>query len=270
MIKNLFIAFFVLLLLPAVTNANVIKFAQVTDTHFNTEKHKQYILESAVNSLNKEKDIKFVVFTGDNIDSPKIEILPDFVKIVNKLKVPYYLVLGDHDVFKNGGLSKTKYLETVRENNFLYRFKNPNYVFQNNGFVFVVVDGAKEVIPGTMGYYNQNTLQWLEKQLNKFKDKPVIIFQHFPLLEPSNIKSHTVYKKEEYINLLDKYDNVIAVVSGHYHINGEQMRNGVYHISSPTLLANPPVYKVITVTTTKGFSPMIFTELKEVKLLNNQ
>ena len=44
------------------------------------------------------------------------------------------------------------------------------------------------------------------------------------------------------------------------------MRNGVYHITSPTLLSNPPVYKVITVTTTRGFSPMIYTELKEVEM----
>ena len=42
------------------------------------------------------------------------------------------------------------------------------------------------------------------------------------------------------------------------------MRNGVYHITSPTLIGETPEYKVINIVTTKGFSPMIYTELKEV------
>ena len=43
------------------------------------------------------------------------------------------------------------------------------------------------------------------------------------------------------------------------------MRNGVYHITTPSLIGEPPVYKIITIVTTKDFSPMIYTELKEVQ-----
>jgi predicted phosphodiesterase len=78
--------------------------------------------------------------------------------------------------------------------------------------------------------------------------------------------SHEVYKKEDYLKILDKYDNVISIVAGHTHINYEAMRNGVYHISSPSLLNNEHEYKVISISTTKGFSPMVYTELKEVEI----
>lgn len=265
--KNIILTLLSLLLLQGAVYAEVIKFAQIADAHFIAgDKYREQVLQEAVNSINNQKDIAFTVFTGDNINSPKPYYLPDFTNIINKLNVPYYIVIGNHDVYKNNGLSKTKYLEIIRENNFLYRYKKPNYVFKKDGFVFIVVDGAKEVIPGSGGYYREDTLNWLDKQLTKYKNEPVIIFQHFPVVEPKESKTHEVYQKGNYFNIIDKYDNIISVISGHYHINGEQMRNGVYHISSPTLLSTPPVYKIITVTTTKGFSPMVYTELKEIEL----
>ncbi|MFQ8626817.1 MAG: metallophosphoesterase [Candidatus Gastranaerophilaceae bacterium] len=66
----------------------------------------------------------FVVFSGDNIDSPKTYYLPDFVKIINRLNVPYYIIIGNHDVYKNNGLSKAQYLEIIRENNFSINIQN--------------------------------------------------------------------------------------------------------------------------------------------------
>lgn len=266
MIKKIFLTIITLLFIQTITNAATIKFVQVTDSHYiANNQYRSEILQKAINNINDEKDAAFVVFTGDNIDSPKEEYLPGFVKTINKLKIPYYLVIGNHDVFKNNGLSKKHYLEIVKDNNCFYKYKTPNYVFKKNGFVFIVLDGAKEIIPGSNGYYKENTLKWLDKQLTKYKNNPVIIFQHFPVVMAKEIPSHSVYKKENYLDVIDKHDNVISVVAGHLHTNGEVMRNGVYHISSPTLIGEPPVYKVITVVTTKGFSPMIYTELKEVQ-----
>lgn len=265
--KNIILSILAVILLQCAVFADAIKFAQVTDAHFKTnDEYRAEVLEKTVKSINKEKGISFVVFTGDNIDSPKPEYIAEFVKTVNKLNVPYYIVIGNHDVFKNSGLSKTHYLEIIRDNNFLYRYNKPNYVFKKNNFVFIVVDGAKEIIPGSNGYYREDTLKWLDKQLTKNKNKKVIIFQHFPLVSTKNLKTHEVYQKEKYLELIDKHDNLISVIAGHLHSNDEIMRNGVYHITSPTLLSETPVYKIINITTTKGFSPMIYTELRETDM----
>jgi predicted phosphodiesterase len=254
-------------LIQTVAFADVIKFAQVADAHFRTnDAYRAEVLKDTVNSINEQSGLSFVIFTGDNIDSAKENNLSEFVKIINKLKIPYYIVIGDHDVFKNGGLSKTHYFEVIHANNCFYRNKKPNYVFKKNGFVFIVVDGAKEVIPGSIGYYKEDTLNWLEKQLKKHKKDKVVIFQHFPLITENEILSHSVYQKENYLKILDDNDNVMSVVAGHLHKNSEIMRNGVYHITTPTLLSDTPVYKVISISTTKGFSPMVYTELKEVEI----
>ena len=133
-----------------------------------------------------------------------------------------------------------------------------------------MLDGAKEIIPGSVGYYRKDTLSWLDKQLSKNSKKSVVILQHFPVLYPegseSKLKTHKTYKVEDYRAILDNYHNVLAVISGHFHTNSEVMQDGVYHISSPSLLTMPQSYKIIDIVTTKEFSPIIYTQLKEFKI----
>ncbi len=265
--KKLFLTLLVFIAVQLTSFAAEIKFVQVTDVHFTSKnEYAKDVLKNAVNDINKLSGVSFVAFTGDNIDSPDIEYLKDFIKIANKLKVPYYVVIGNHDVYKTGGLSKEKYIETIKWNHLTYGPRKPNYVFKKNGFAFIVVDGAKEVIPGPVGYYKKDTLDWLDKQLSCHKNDPVVILQHFPLVEPKKLTSHKTYQAENYLEMLNKHDNVAAVISGHYHSNGETMKDGIYHISSPSLLNDPPSYKIITVVATRKFSPMIYTELKAVNM----
>ncbi len=265
--KNIIAFLISFLLLQNAVFANAIKFIQVTDTHYKSEEpYRGEVLEATVNSINKEKDISFVIFTGDNIDVANPKYLYGFMDIVKHLNIPYYVVIGNHDVFKSGGLSKELYMEILGKYNWFYKFKKPNYVFKKNGFVFIVFDNVKEVIPGPLGYLKESSLVWLDKQLHKYRNKNVVIFQHIPLTAEKEVASHMIFQREKYYEILDKYDNVITIISGHLHSNGEIMRNGVYHISTPTLLKDYHPYKIITISTTKNFSPMVYTELKEVEM----
>ena len=273
--KKFLSIFFSLLFLFILTTAKAcaenIRFIQVADVHLSAQSEfSMKVLEGAVNDINKQEGISFVVFTGDNINNPREENLQEFVKIVSKLKVPYYIALGNHDVYKSNGLSKVRYFEVFRENNILFPQRKPNYKFSKNGFVFLIVDGAKEVIPGSVGYYREDTLNWLDKELTDNKKKDVVIFQHFPVEYPegaeSSLKTHKTYKVEEYQALLEKHTNVLAVISGHFHVNSENMKNGVYHIASPSVLSLPYSYKIIDIVTTKDFSPIIYTRLKEFNI----
>ena len=249
-----------------------IKFVQVTDVHFKADN--QYSIDrvdKTVKDINNLKDVSFVVFTGDNIDHPIEKDLAIFIKKINKLKVPYYLVLGNHDVSKGQGLSKEKYNKVVRENNYLWFHLKWNYVFKKKGYTFIVLDGAKEVIPGPNGYYKEETLKWLDNQLAKNADKPVIIFQHYPVIDSkdfsaSRYKTHKVYQVEKYYDVINKYDNILAIVSGHLHVNSETMENGIYHINTPPLISEPTRYKIIDIVTKKGLSPIIYTQIKEVDI----
>lgn len=265
---GLFISF---LLIPAKAIAENIKFVQITDAHVSAgSEYSMNVLKSAVEDINNQQGIAFVVFTGDNINNPKEANLKEFLKIADKLNVPYYIALGNHDVYKSGGLSKVRYFEIIRQNNLLFPQRKPNYAFKKNGFLFLIVDGAKEIIPGSAGYYRTDTLKWVDKELTKNDKLDTVILQHFPVEYPtgaeSTTKTNKTYKVEEYRELLSKHNNVLAIISGHFHMNAENMKDGVYHITSPSLLTVPQSYKIIDIITTKDFSPIIYTQLREFKI----
>ena len=269
--KKLF--YFVLFLFFSVTvaSADNIKFVQITDSHLSANSdYSIRVLKSAVEDINNQSDISFVFFGGDNINNPEPDDLKKFVSIISKLNVPYYIVLGNHDVYKSHNMSKVRYFEILRESNLFFRQRSANYKFVKDGFVFVTLDGAKEVIPGATGYYRKDTLEWLDRVLTKYKGKPVVIFQHFPIEYPAGmenrLKTHKTYKPEVYNEVLEKHNNVLAIVSGHFHVNYETMKNGVYHISSPSILEMPNSYKIIDIVTTPDFSPLIYTQLREFEV----
>lgn len=251
--------------------AENIKFIQITDAHLSVDsEYSQKVLKSAVEDINNQQDVSFVIFTGDNINNPTPENLREFVKIVSKLKVPYYVAVGNHDVYKSKDMSKVRYYQILRETNIFYPQRSANYAFKKNDFVFLIVDGAKEIIPGSGGYYRESTLNWLDKELTKYADKSVIILQHFPVEYPEGsevrLKTHKTYRDEDYKEILGKHKNVLAVITGHFHTNYETMKDGVYHINSPSLIALPQSYKIIDIITTKDFSPLIYTQLREFEL----
>lgn len=254
--------------------AKDIKFIQITDSHFSHTKKNptqqevetsESTLIKTVDDINSISNVDFVIFTGDNIDTANSDDLKAFITIANKLKYPYYMVIGNHEVFKSQHFEKKDYMKMVDKYSKNCHYKTPNYVFEKNGLFFVVVDGAKEVIPGPAGYFKNDTLKWLDKTLTKYKNRKVVIFQHFPIVEPYYNRTHTTYNKQAYEEILKKHTNVISIISGHYHANGENMVDGVYHISTPALVVPPHNYKIIELTgdAKKGYN--IYTQLRNAE-----
>lgn len=267
-----FVAFF--LISPIIAQANEIKFVQVTDSHYSpgggeytqreVENSKKF-LEDSIKDINTVPSLDFVIFTGDNIDEANSSDLKSFLAIANKLKVPYFVVIGNHEVFKSKEMTKKEYMKIVSRYSKNCRTKSANYVFKKKGLVFLVVDGAKEVIPGPAGYYKQSTLKWLDKQLTNYKNSKVVIFQHFPIVEPYYNRTHTTYNIKDYEEVLHKHTNVIAIISGHYHANGETMKDGIYHVSTPALVESPHDYKIFEIEKKPGKDYQIYTQLRHAE-----
>ena len=155
---TLFISLFLLLAFtqPAMAKPKQLRFVQVSDVHYiaGRDDVKEAML-SLVNEINSLDNVEFVIFTGDNIDNPNVKYLHEFLKLTKKIEKPCYFVIGNHDVSVNAGLNKDKYWDVIRYHNWFYPAWKTNYVFKKKGVVFVVVDGAKQVIPGPNGYYNK-------------------------------------------------------------------------------------------------------------------
>ncbi len=271
-IKRLFFIFTIMAVICSSSFARDLKIVQVTDSHvsvsdaFSTRdtENSMNVLKKTIEDINTIPNVDFVIFTGDNIDRTDDRDLKEFLKAANKLKPPYYVVIGNHEVFKSQYLTKKDYMRIVRKYSKNCRSRKPNYVFKKKGYVFLVVDGAKEIIPGPAGYFTKNTLAWLDKKLTKYKHDKVIIFQHFPIVPPYYNRTHATYKVEDYIDVIKKHDNIISIISGHYHGNGEKEVDGIYHISTPALVEKPHYYKIIEIEYSNN-KPVIYTQLRRAE-----
>ena len=259
--KKLLILLFLSVITAAGAMAADIRFVQ-TDGVFLDSYNENSVknFEKLISRINSEKNVSFTVFTGNNIAKPDRQNLKCFLKKANRLKMPYYVVLGQKDVNKKKLLGKADYMKLVRKKNWAHKkFKTPNYVFVKKGLVFIVADGSKEVIPISSGYYRPEVLEWIDKKLDKYKNKNVVILQHYPLVPPCEKEDSYTFKAENYLQMLSGHKNVKAVISGHFGTNKEQEVDGVMHIST----ANAPAYRIIDVTDYDSDHPIFWSTIRE-------
>ena len=255
--KKIITLLFLICLFTCSVYAKDVKFAQVTDVYYRGNSE---MLNKIIKDINKTPDIDFIVFTGNNIGKPNENNLKHFLNDAKRLNKPFYIVLGNKDVSKSHHLDKKTYMSIVRRYS-KFHPKSTNYTFKKNNIVFIVVDGSKEVIPSVNGFYNKDTIAWVNKQLTKYASNKVVILQHFPLVNKPNNEYYYTYNILEYMQILSKHNNVLAVVTGHYNKNDEVMYNGVYHITSPR--SSEGTYKIIDIDTSNGNA--VYTILKDVK-----
>ena len=212
---------FSLLLTTTTVFAKDMRFIQIDSSLCSATNSESF--ETLIEKINKEKNVDFVVFTGDNIAKPNLKNLETFISLSKKLKPQFYIALGNKDLNKQKELGKKEYMEYLSDNiRFYKKINSPSYIFEKNKWVFIVVDGAKEVIPTGGGYYKAETLDWLSNQLNINKDKNVIILQHFPIIPPANKENKFTYKAENYLEMISANKNVKAVISGNFNVNNEK------------------------------------------------
>ena len=118
--------------------------------------------------------------------------------------------------------------------------------------------------PVTKGYFKEHELMWLDSKLKKYKNKKVVIIQHYPIVPPSNKPQSETYNKDEYLKLLSEHDNVISIISGHYHEDFETNESGVRHISVPSLSEDKEYY-MVEIDKNKTGKYIIKTKIFDVK-----
>lgn len=153
------------------------RFVQVTDTHIvprGRSLHRLnpvHRLELCVADVNRHHDeLSFCVITGDLTHRGDLESYGVLREIVQELKLPYHLILGNHD----------------RREPFLEAF--PDTPRDENGFVQYQTDSPEGVFlfldtldeGNNSGIYCELRRGWLEQRLREAGDRPVYLFMHHP------------------------------------------------------------------------------------------
>jgi len=261
---------------------DTLKIVQLTDVHYSSKGKNNgarmraesgALLQDAVCQVNAIPDVDMVVFSGDSIDTPSKSDLISFAKIANSLKYPWYNALGNHEAGVLGGLSKQNYFQVLSSINLNYStlsFLKPYYVITpKKDYKVIFLDGVIDSKISANGYFPPEQLAWLDEKLTRYADKKVIIVQHFPVVEPVKSPTHKILNDQEYLKVLDKHHNVVAILAGHYHCPKVVKRNGVVHITTSALVQYPNAFRVITIyeepTGTKIKIETVETNLKDIQ-----
>ncbi len=256
------------------TPFNPVQFAVITDSHVdikgkNAMKMSAISLDcvqKAVEGLNMEKNLSFVMVTGDLLQDGELENAQAIKKALDQLKAPYYVLAGNHDYdpilpnIRREGFTYmsiedfVKFFQGHGYGNALKRY----YALQiKPGLRIIALDAELPLEPKTWaGIVPEEQLAWLDKQLTDHANDLNLVFMHhnFVIWTDDELKGGPKqwFCAENAANvraILAKHATAAPVaISGHRHIglNYKEL-NGVNYFIAPALNSHPMRYSVFTV-----------------------
>ncbi|MBI9073501.1 MAG: PQQ-binding-like beta-propeller repeat protein [Melioribacteraceae bacterium] len=157
---KLFVTFFALLAINS--QAQNFKFAWISSPEAGIENNDSK-LDSVINAINKNTDLKFTIINGNLTSSGRSEEFYTASEIFQTLEKPYYIIPGRKDIeYSESGFSS-----------FLDLWKKDKFLFEQDSTLFI---GLNSSIPLGNGcrHYKVEDLIWLKSKLDSLKTKSEI------------------------------------------------------------------------------------------------
>lgn len=201
MMKKIFLALAFSFCLSGIFAQVPFRFAQITDTHIGGQTGEED-LRKTVSDLNQQQDIDFVILSGDVTEFGSDEELKLAKRILEALKLPLYIVPGNHD---------SNWSESGA-NSFRKVFGGETFFFEHKGYQFVGTTSGPNMRMSP-GQIPRENLVWLDSVFaaNPDKDVPLISINHYPLDSSLN----------NWYQLVDRLQkrNIQFALCGHGHNN---------------------------------------------------
>ncbi len=176
---------------------DTIRIAFTGDTHRFYDEFEGFV--NAVNNVNKTNPVDFVIHVGDIADFGLPQQYLWGNSYLLNLDIPYFVVLGNHDMVGNGSLA---YSEMFGDFNF-------SFIYRDIKFVFINTNSREFNFNGEVPDIN-----WLDSQLQPADNftNAVVVF-HVPPMGGDFDST----LEEDFHSSIAKYDNVLFTIHGHLH-----------------------------------------------------
>ena len=185
-------------------------FAQISDSHLFAEVeglhhgHNVFAnLTSVLTNINVNKDISFIVFTGDLSQDHSEQSYQLFVDCVNycNIKLPIYFLAGNHDEI------------TLLDKYFSTPPFNSNKVINLAAWQLQLIDSKSDT---PSGYVSKESLSALSKTIDPNKHQ-IVMMHHNPIDVGYFIDKHGLKNQQDFWCVMNQYSNINAVACGHVH-----------------------------------------------------
>jgi len=218
----------------------------LTDTHYAERTYgNRYCrdsllkLSACIDAFNDRK-LELAIHLGDAVDgSADRETELDYVNAFGRTFAAFrgerHAVLGNHDL---GSLTKAEFLQQCR-----IPHAAPYYSFAHKGFHFVMLDSnchedgrdlSRGDLPWDTTWIAPAQIEWLERDLAAAHGQPAIVCCHGNLddrLWQDALDPHVVRNAADVRDVLERAGNVLAVISGHYHLGMHTVVQGIPHLA---------------------------------------
>lgn len=210
--------------------ASPLLIAQITDTHLlaspngellgmPTQKSFEAVVERLA-ALYPKPDI--LLLTGDLSQDETARSYQRLQESLLPLGIPTYWLPGNHDQFL--------VMRAVLQQPPI----SPSKSFRAGAWQFILLDSS---VPGQVhGYLTNETLGWLEQQLQYASDRPTLISLHHPPFQIDSrwIDQSRLRNPEALFAIIDRYRQVRLVLFGHIHQSFCHWRGQVCYLASPS------------------------------------
>ncbi len=186
--------------------------------------HNAFVEESIRLANNLKIQPAFCLMLGDIVDEQgEARDFAQMARFFKKLKMPVLYEIGNHESRYSSqfgpGYNFTEFNNYFAAQMALNGMDKLLYSFNLGKWHFIV---WPDPLRRTFWENHPHYFDWLERDLEKYIDRPTIFFQHVPI-QPIGINPLINYTEPAAIknllfDILSKYENVKTIFSGHVHI----------------------------------------------------
>jgi len=204
-------------------------FLQITDTHLFADREKELLgiktvqsFEAVVEHAKQYQHCHAILSTGDLSQDHSAQSYFDFSKHIKTLNLPCYWLPGNHD------------MQTVMLPSLLSQGLAQTKVIDSEHWQVILLDSQVEGVP--YGLLSDSQFEFLEKTLQKAPHKNTLICVHHHVLPVGSawLDQHILKNSAAFLDIINPFSNVVAVLSGHVHQAGDKLHNGVRFMTTPS------------------------------------